>query len=178
MEIWKTVEGTDGKLEVSSMGRVKSNMRDGRILKTQIDKKGYHRLSVTINGVKHSYKLHRMVASAFLPNPDMLPQVNHIDGNKDNNAVDNLEWISGADNAKHAIEHGLWTNVFRASRETNEKRKRKVIAINISSGERKLFNSVGDAERFVGSRHISDVLKGKRQQAKGYRFEYAEGGDV
>ena len=90
MEIWKAVEGTNGRLEVSNRGRVKSNLRDGRILKQQTDNKGYKRVRVTLDGVKRGYKVHRLVATAFVPNPNGLPQVNHIDGNKDNNDVANV----------------------------------------------------------------------------------------
>ena len=178
MEHWKVVEGTYGALEVSDLGRVKSNLRDGRILKTVPDKKGYQRLRMTIKREKYSFKLHRLVAEAFVPNPENKPQVNHIDGNKNNNRADNLEWVSNRENAHHAIENGLWDGVFNASLKTNEARKKPIIAVSIKTGERLNFGSIGDAERALGTRHITDVLKGKRRQAKGYVFAYKEGGDV
>lgn len=171
MEIWRPIEGTNGKLEVSNMGRIKSNMRDGRILKTCPDKKGYLRLRVTLDRQKLSFKVHRLVATAFVNNPDHLPQVNHIDGDKCNNRADNLEWVSNKDNAHHAIQSGLWANVFEGSRKENERRKTPVIAIDVLSGNRIRFDSVSDAERTLGTKHITDVIKGKRFQAKGYRFE-------
>ena len=176
MEHWKVVEGTQGALEVSDLGRVKSNLRDGRILKTQPDKKGYHRLRMTINRKKYSFKLHRLVAQAFIPNPENKPQVNHIDGDKNNNAVSNLEWVSNKENAHHAISNGLWSSVLEGSRKENDSRKKPIVAI--KDGVVTEFSSVADAERALGSRHITDVLKGKRQQAKGYRFAYKEGGDA
>lgn len=176
MEHWKVVEGTNGALEVSNLGRVKSNLRDGRILKTQKDNKGYHRLRMTIQRERYAFKVHRLVAQAFIPNPDNKPQVNHIDGNKDNNAASNLEWVSNVENAHHAIRNGLWENVYKASLKENESRKRPVIAF--KDGKSIEFDSIRDAERTIGSRHITDVLKGKRKQAKGYTFAYKEGGDV
>ena len=176
MEHWKVVEGTYGALEVSDLGRVKSNLRDGRILKTQIDKKGYHRLRMTIKREKRTFKLHRIVAQAFIPNPDNKPQVNHIDGNKDNNAASNLEWVSNIENAHHAIRNGLWENVYAASLRANYTKRRPIIAI--KDGVITEFDTIGEAERAIGSRHITDVLKGKRKQAKGYTFAYKEGGDV
>ena len=91
MEIWKAVEGTNGRLEVSNRGRVKSNLRDGRILKQQTDNKGYKRVRVTLDGVKRGYKVHRLVATAFVPNPNRMPQVNRIHGNKANNNVAKLQ---------------------------------------------------------------------------------------
>ena len=176
MEIWKPIAGTKGFIEVSNEGRVRSWLRGApKVLKTQPDKKGYHRLRVTVEREKMSYKVHREVAKAFIPNPDNLPQVNHKDGNKSNNAVDNLEWISNRDNAHHAIENGLWENVFEGSRKVNESRKRPVIGYRIDKmHELWRFESVGEAERFIGSRHICDVLKGKRNHVKGWYFNYEE----
>ena len=123
MEIWKPIAGTKGLIEVSNEGRVRSWLRGSpRVLKTQTDKKGYHRSRVTVEREKMSYKVHREVAKAFIPNPNNLPQVNHIDGNKSNNAVCNLEWLSNKDNAHHAIEAGLWKNVFDGSRNREQQR--------------------------------------------------------
>jgi hypothetical protein len=170
MEIWKTIEGTYGLLEISSNGRFRSNMRDGRILKQQIDNKGYMRVRVTIRRERRQYKTHRAVASAFLPNPHGLPQVNHIDGNKANNCVSNLEWASNEDNAHHAIRTGLWGNVFSASMQTNETRKTPIRSVDAMTGQVRRFESVSEAEHFFNSRHISDALNGKRAKAAGQRF--------
>ena len=108
MEIWKEIEGFDGKLLVSNRGRIKSELRNGTILKSQVDAKGYHRVRVTVNRVKRTLKVHREVAKAFIPNPRGLPQVNHIDGNKSNNSVDNLEWVTPSENTRHAVGTGLF----------------------------------------------------------------------
>ncbi|MBE6689833.1 MAG: hypothetical protein E7590_00945 [Ruminococcaceae bacterium] len=175
IELWRIVPGTDDKIEVSNLGRVRSNLRDGRILKTQKDAKGYERCRVTIRGRKITLKLHRAVAAAFIENPQGLPQVNHKDGNKSNNTAANLEWISGLENARHAVRSGLWENVLAASRAENERRKRAVRATNISTGESVLFSSVSEAERAIGTRHICACIKGERRQACGFTFCYAEG---
>ena len=175
MEIWRPITGTKGFIEVSNEGRVRSLLRGTpRVLKTQVDNKGYHRIRVTIEQEKMSYKVHREVAKAFIPNPANLPQVNHKDGNKDNNSVDNLEWITNRDNAHHAIEHGLWDSVFEGSRKENERRKRPVIGYCCTEYGcwSRHFESVSEAERYVGSRHVSDVLKGKRDSVKGWTFRY------
>lgn len=175
MEIWRPITSTKGFIEVSNMGRVRSLLRGApKVLKTQVDNKGYHRIRVTIEREKISYKVHREVARAFLANPNGLPQVNHKDGNKNNNAADNLEWVTNKENAHHAIENGLWDSVFEGSRRGNESRKRPVIgyftAENSSTSRR--FESVSEAERFLGSRHVTDVLKGKRSHVKGWTFRY------
>lgn len=178
MEHWKEVKGTYGALEVSDLGRVKSNLRDGRILKTQKDSKGYHRLRMTIRRERYSFKIHRLVAEAFIPNPENKPQVNHIDGNKDNNAVVNLEWVTSKENAQHALRTGLWKKNVAATMERNKQKIMPIIATNIETGQKIHFKSIHSAERELGTRHITDVLKGKRQQAKGYTFAYKEGGDA
>ena len=177
MEIWKPIVGTKGFIEVSSEGRVRSLLRgEPRVLKTQVDNKGYQRIRVTIEREKMTYKVHREVARAFIPNPSNLPQVNHKDGNKSNNAVGNLEWITNIGNAHHAIENGLWENVFEGSRRENESRKRPVIGYHTTenSSESRYFESIREAERFVGSNHVVDVLKGRRSHVKGWAFRYEE----
>ena len=177
MEIWRAITGTKGFIEVSNKGRVRSLLRGTpRILKTQTDKKGYHRVRVTIEREKLSYKVHREIAKAFIPNPSNLPQVNHKDGNKDNNAVDNLEWVTNKENAHHAIKNGLWDSLFEASRKEDERRKRAVIGHYYSADEClcRRFESVSEAERFVDSRHVVDVLKGRRNTVKGWCFQYEE----
>lgn len=180
MERWKAIEGTNGMIEVSSEGRVRSLLRGTpRILKASIDNKGYHRIRVTINRNKMSFKIHREVAKAFIPNPNKLPQVNHIDCDKGNNNIENLEWTSNRGNAHHAIKNGLWNSVFEGAKRVNDAKKKPIIGFYAGETEcySRRFESIAEAERYLDSRHISDVLKGKRNHVKGWRFVY-EGGDV
>lgn len=177
METWKPIQCTKGYIEVSNEGRARSTLRGGwRLLKTQADSKGYQRFTVTIDGESRTYKLHREVAKAFIPNPNNLPQVNHKDGNKNNNCVDNLEWITNRDNAHHSIANGLWDSVIEGAKRENERRKKPVIAYRID-GEfpcTRYYECISDAERDIGSRHICSVLKGQRTHAKGWAFQYAK----
>jgi hypothetical protein len=178
MEIWREIPGTKGCIEVSNEGNVRSLLRGHpQPLKTQTDNKGYQRLRVTIEGQKHSYRIHREVAKAFIPNPNNLPQVNHKDGNKNNNCVTNLEWITNRDNAHHAIANGLWDSVLEGTRRENESRKKPIIAYRVDGDFpcTRYYASISAAERDIGSRHICDVLKGKRSHVKGWAFQYAEG---
>lgn len=177
MEIWKPIEGTQGFIEVSNMGRVRSFLSGSpRLLRLQTDQKGYLRVTTTIERQSHTYKVHREVAKAFIPNPGKLPQVNHKNGNKQDNSATNLEWCTNKENAHHAISTGLWDNVFAGARRENESRKKPVIGRYTADSTDivKRFGSVSEAERFLGSRHISDVLKGKRSHVKGWTFKYAE----
>lgn len=170
MERWKVIPETDGKIMVSDHGRMRSLLRDDRILKATPDTKGYLRVSVTIHREKKHFKVHREVAKAFLEEKPGKTQVNHIDGNKQNNVASNLEWVNNIENAQHAICSGLWGNVFKASETTNKARMQPILSVDIKTGEERHFASISEAERFFNSRHISDVLNGKRNAAAGQRF--------
>lgn len=175
IEVWKEIAGTSGMIEVSNLGRVRSLLRPEKtVLRLQHDAKGYQRVRVTVNREKMTFKVHREVARAFLPNPDDKPQVNHIDGNKDNNAVENLEWVTNRENARHAFDTGLFDSVVAGAQKSNEQRKRAVIASDPCTGKQFRFDSVSAAERHFNSRHISAVLKGKRKHVQGWTFAYEE----
>jgi len=103
-EIGKPIPGFEDLYEVSNHGRV-SNFR--KILKTYKINSGYLALKLQKDGKVKSVLLHRLVAELFVPNPEGKPEVNHIDGNKENNRADNLEWVTSAENKAHARSTGL-----------------------------------------------------------------------
>lgn len=104
-ELWKDVEGYEGLYMISNLGRVKSLHGSGRILKQSGTI--YLHVSFNKNGVQKGFLVHRLVGLAFIPNPDGKPEINHKDGDKHNNSVDNLEWVTPQENQLHSIRTGL-----------------------------------------------------------------------
>lgn len=124
-EVWRDMKDYKGLYQVSNLGRVRSldkivnsanqygavytRKRKGKILKPFIDGKGnYLQVTFYTEGTnKRNYLVHRLVAQEFIPNPDNKLEVNHIDGNKLNNSIDNLEWVTAKENMQHASKNGL-----------------------------------------------------------------------
>lgn len=117
-EEWKPVVGYEGLYEVSNFGRIKAFQKtvnkgkchrswDEHFLKYGVDGCGYYRTNLAKNGMNRTVKVHRLVAEAFIPNPEGKPEVNHVDGNKQNNHVSNLEWCTHGENQNHAYRIGL-----------------------------------------------------------------------
>lgn len=107
MHTFKVIEEYPN-FSISSCGKIKRNS-SGKILKTHRHKNGYEVINIKPNGrgSGKTLKIHRVVATAFIPNPLNKPQVNHKDGNKTNNNVSNLEWATPSENVKHAYDNGL-----------------------------------------------------------------------
>ena len=168
----KSIEGLPG-IFVSDEGFIISELRDHRVLKSMTDSKGYERVRLTVDRKKYSLKVHREVAKAFIPNPENKPQVNHIDGNKSNNAASNLEWVTNAENAHHAMENGLWENVFAASKRANQSRMRPVKCTVLATGEEILYESMAAAEKATGASYVFKLKDRPEIVTKGYRFVLA-----
>ena len=107
MENWRFIEANSDYM-VSDHGRILSFKGKSKlIISSSITAKGYEYVAIRQKGIYVGYSVHRLVATAFIPNPKRLPQVNHLDGNKLNNHVANLEWCDAYDNVMHAIRTGL-----------------------------------------------------------------------
>ena len=112
MEEWKNIIGYEGLYEVSNMGNVR-NVRRNTLLRFSKNNYGYIQVYLYKNGIRNGFKVHRLVAQAFIPNPDNLPQVNHKDEDKTNNSVENLEWCDHKYNVNygHRTENAINTRV-------------------------------------------------------------------
>ena len=185
-EMWKPIKieknGTrydfSGKYEVSSFGNIR-NVRTGYTLKPKIGRRGYFVIQLRLDGIRkmHTFYVHRLVATVFLPHCDELPQVNHIDGNKLNNNVMNLEWCTGAYNSKHAYNAHLRNHV-----ELENSRKKATAAVSVKVNQYtqggefvKTYSSYLQAARAVGVtlNAIKKCCKGKQKTSAGYIWKCA-----
>lgn len=183
MEHWKTIEGTDGKYSVSSLGRVRRNEHytevkpnnsvvyyKERLLKGYLDQEGYVVYYIQMaNGKAATKKSHRLVAEAFIPNPDNLPCVNHKDENRSNNSIENLEWC---------------TTEYNNNYGTRKEKLRKTSGIRVAQYTTdgkliKIWNSMQEASESFGCKttvSIRRVCKGAkgRNTYRGFVWKYVD----
>ena len=165
VEIWKPVIGYEGLYKISNMGRVKSiKFNKEKILFLQKDKYGYLRVGLRKMGKLKNYFVHRLVAEAFIPNPNNLPIVNHKDENKQNNCVENLEWCT----VKYNNSYG--SAIFKRK----EKLKKTIVQYTLTNTPIKEWRSAKDIEMELGLSHqlIGRCCLNKCKSAYGYIWKY------
>lgn len=107
MEVWKDIKGYENKYQISNLGKVR-NTNTKKLYITSIDTRGYYRINLYNNlGEYKTFRVHRLLGIAFIPNPNNYPCINHIDGNKANNDLSNLEWCTHQQNTIHAVQNKL-----------------------------------------------------------------------
>lgn len=177
-EIWKDVPGYEELYQVSNLGRVKSMpktylicnranySKQTHILKQQLCK-GYYAVEFNHKGKSKKFLVHRLVAMAFITNPDNLPQINHKDENPKNNCVDNLEWCT----RKYNLSYGT------RQKRIAQNKKRKIFQYSIDGKLVAEYDGAIDAERHTGilRQNIGKVILGKRHTAGG--FIWKKGGN-
>lgn len=156
VEEWKDIPGYDGEYRVSNLGRVIS-VKSGCVLKPMDEGHGYLIVHLWRERKKKAARVHRLVAEAFVPNPEGKPQVNHMDCNRKNNMAGNLEWCTARENREHSVRMG------RAARQ-------RAVVMDDSI----LFDSIHQASRATGcARHIiRKVAEGRAKSSKGHTFKY------
>ncbi|MCF0232461.1 MAG: NUMOD4 motif-containing HNH endonuclease [Enterococcus sp.] len=174
-EIWRDIKGYEGLYQVSNLGRVKSLDRyvrckhnskahiKGKIKAISKNRYGYCMVGLAKENTYKGFCVHRLVAQAFIPNPQNKREINHIDCNKENNIVKNLEWCSRKENMQHASKNNrLHPNIVN---------NRPIIR---SDG--KVFVSLHEAARQMnhpgGYRNIFQCARGERKSAYGYKWKY------
>lgn len=187
-EEWKDIKDYGGLYQISNYGRVKSLKRlvtskgsysgyisiKECIRKVRKGNRGYWYLNLYKNGMSKTKKLHRLVAENFLEDIDGKEQVNHIDGNKDNNTVSNLEYCTSSENNKHAFAIGLkkiWNKDVYGKANSNT---RAIKQYDINGKFIKKFDCIADASRELSIKYhmILRVCKGIRKQTHNYIFIY------
>ena len=163
-EYWKPVVGYEGHYQVSNFGRVKSiKFGKERILKPKKNKFGYLCINLYKNNIKKEYKVHRLVAEAFIDNPDNLPQVNHRDENKLNNNADNLEWCT------HEYNINYGTRTERCSK----KLSKPVLQYTLDGEFVREWPSTMECDRNGYNRgNVYACCLGKRKTHKGFIWRY------
>lgn len=180
-EIWKDIPSYEGYYQVSNIGNFRSLPRivkykstgtrnyPGKPLLTETAKDNYQRIVLMKDGKKIRYQAHKLVALAFIPNPENKPFINHIDGNKSNNKVENLEWCTASENMVHADKTGL-----RDMSKHHPSNSKKIKCI--ETGE--IFISYLRAVKWLGktATSISSLVRGTKVYGKafGYHWEFID----
>lgn len=175
LEEWQDIKGFEGLYQVSNFGRVKSlkynKTEREKILSLSSNGYGYLNCGLHKNKKTKLVRVHRLVAEAFIPNINNYREVNHIDGDKTNNRVDNLEWCTRSENMKHAYDNKLKITP------TGEKNKscKKVIQYDLDGNLIKVWNRVRDIQEQLGyiDANIIMCCRGKYKTSNGYVWRYA-----
>jgi len=181
---WRHISGYEGLYSVSSSGQIYSHLRK-KLLKLSPVSTGYHSVELYKNGFGKRLLVHRLVALAFIANPQNKPQINHVDENKTNNNICNLEWVTAKENMNHGeaaktrhskIDYSK--EVFKINAKINGKKVAKPVVQLCNSGNVvKVFESAAEAKRVLGinASHISETCTGKRKSAGGFDWKFKKG---
>jgi hypothetical protein len=142
-EIWKDVVGYEDSYRISNLGKLmsieriviysdkKTGKRKSKILKTRVGKCGYEYTVLSVDRIRKTQKIHRLVALTFIPNPNSKPSVNHINGIKHDNRVENLEWCTAKENTQHAYKTKLNSGVKGEKSHLSKLKKEDIIKIRL-----------------------------------------------
>lgn len=183
-EIWKDIKGYEGLYQVSNLGNVKSLKRwirqyndyieKEKILKPCVNSVGYYIVVLYKNKKKKNFYLHKLIAEAFIPNPNNYPQINHIDGNKRNNDINNLEWCTQSYNMIHAFKIGLEkpNKPMLGKKGALNPLSKKVLQYDKDGFLLREYESYSKAFLETKINHIGDCCNGKLKTAGGYIWRW------
>lgn len=170
-EIWKDIAGYEGSYQVSNLGRVKSFKHNAeKILTSNKTQRGYITYALSKDGIVKSFRAHRLVAEAFIPNTEHKPQVNHINGIKTDNNVQNLEWCTARENIVHSFE----TRLSKGRRDAQNVLSKKIRQYSLNGILIKEWDSAMQIQRELGfyNSAISACCLNKQKQAYGYVWRH------
>ena len=190
-EIWKDIVGYEGLYQVSNLGRIRSLdryvnsaiknsnkvIKKGKILKPNPNWNNYLQVHLSKNGKGKMSVVHRLVAQTFIPNPNNLPQVNHIDGNKFNNSIENLEWCTAKENINHSWKLGLSKSYQHTKGKLTDYSKslcKKVSQYDLNGNLLNVYNSISEASKNSPCciSDISNCCNNKRKTSHNFIWKY------
>lgn len=192
-EVWKDVKGYEGLYKISNLGNIKSCNKSwigynyqsksnilikmkGKKLRPSCSKCGYKQIILSKNNFSKLKLIHRLVAEAFIPNPENKPCVNHKDGNKTNNCVSNLEWCTYKENSIHAFKTGLSTSYLKGKYGKDHNLSKSVKQYDLNGNLIKIWDCISDASRklHIDNGRITKCCQHKKYcyTAGGYKWEY------
>lgn len=181
MEIWQRIKGFENLYKISTYGRIKSlgngkstnsKTKSERILKSNYSSTGYEKIKLFKDGKRYYFSVHRLVAQTFIYNDKNKKEVNHKDGNKANNNVSNLEWVTSSENQLHAFKHGLQ----KSRMGKDHVQSKSVRQLDLNGNLIRTFESIKQVQRELGFNSFGIIKCCKKEKkyntAYKYKWEY------